>query len=232
LKRLGLVTGGTSGIGLAIAKELRAEGHDLLLVYRDRHDVAELAIRSLAEMPGGRIECLAADLTKSRSVEEILAMARSMESSVSVLVNSAGYSMERLFLRTSDGEIDELMSVHVVNLMKLTRGVVEEMYREKFGRIVNFSSVAVKRKRGLVLYATAKAAVEEFTRSLATEVFARGITVNCIRPCLVRVDNEPSPDTVSISDVVDVARFFLSPAGAQTTGSIVDLDANGVTHGV
>jgi short-subunit dehydrogenase len=224
MRKLAVISGGTSGIGLAAARSLLGKNFDLLLLYRDRHAHAEASRRSLMLSQLARVEILGVDITVSGAQEKIQSRLKTFDSPPEVLINAAGYSLERLFLRTADNEIDDLINTHVSGTLKLTRLILQEMYRFRSGCIINISSSAVKAKYGVVAYATAKAAVETFTQSLASEVFGRGITVNALRPCLISDSSTPLPGTVSMRAVIEQIEFLISAAGAKTTGMVINLD--------
>lgn len=230
MRPLGIITGGTSGIGFAIAQKLSLT-HDLVLVYKDRHDNASVCVDRLkAVTPELQVALFSGDLANTETPESIVAMtADHFKEPPSVLVNAAGHAQSELFMSSKMDSLEAFITVHLLATIRLTHAILPTMYRNRFGRIINFSSVLSDcTVRGTSAYATAKAAIEAFTKCVALEVFHRGVTVNAIKPGLVDTPMttsvrhaNPNRNAIPASDVADLAMYLLSPSANHITGSVM-----------
>jgi len=183
--RLALITGGTSGIGLGAARKL-APSCELALAYADNHERAAQAREEL-QAAGARVRTFARPLASYEDarllVEEVQEVCgRAPE----ILVNSAGRIADGFFFNRAFSDHARLVQEHLLVTMALCHLTVKQMCLDRFGRIVNLSSIsALYAKRGQASYAAAKAAVIGFTRTLALEVAHRGVTVNAVAPGLI-----------------------------------------------
>jgi 3-oxoacyl-[acyl-carrier protein] reductase len=184
---LALVTGGTSGIGLGVARALAAE-HDLALGYRADGERAGAARAGLArDFPAARVEVFAQPLLGYADARALVArVGEAFAAPPLVLVHSAGRVADRLFL---DGPFElhaERLQEHLVAAMALAHLLLGGMYRARRGRVILLGSIGARYvKRGQAGYAAAKAGLEGFARALALEVAHRGVTVNVVAPGLV-----------------------------------------------
>ncbi|MFZ4402699.1 MAG: SDR family oxidoreductase [Pseudobdellovibrionaceae bacterium] len=186
-----LITGGTSGIGLGIAQIL-IKDYDLALVFAKNQEKATASLQLLknkAETLGlqnFKIELFQKELYGSADVQEVYKdILQKFDKPASVLVNSAGQLRDGLFLDSDFSQHEKLIQEHLLVSMAFCHSVIKGMYKNKFGRIINISSISsFFSKRGQSNYAAAKAGLEAFTRTLALEVAHRGVTVNAIAPGL------------------------------------------------
>ncbi|MBV1796596.1 SDR family NAD(P)-dependent oxidoreductase [Siccirubricoccus sp. G192] len=188
-----LVTGAAGGIGAAICRQLAGQGLSVLMLDRDEAALAAAAERVRAA--GGRAEMLVADATAPDAPEEAMARIRALEGRLDALVNVAGGSGPRPV--RSIEEMDDALWEHVIALnltstFRFCRAAVPEMRARGHGRIVNFSSIVARGRKGPVTtqgarlaYATAKAALLGFTAQLAKDEAPHGITVNALMPSLI-----------------------------------------------
>jgi 3-oxoacyl-[acyl-carrier protein] reductase len=186
-KRLALLTGGCSGIGLAAA-QLLAVDHDLALAYASNHERAAAATRDLERLHDGLIVRTFAGRLRGYddSCALVAEVTRAFGRGPDVLVNSVGGTCDELFMGSCFAAQHALVQEHLIVTMALAHLVIREMYKARFGRIVNLSSISAHyAKRGQASYAAAKAGVEGFSRTLAIEVAHRGITVNVVAPGLI-----------------------------------------------
>lgn len=185
MKRLALITGGTSGIGFGAAKALGSQ-YDLALAYASNHEKAKVAKDELLGM-GFNVEIFAQPLEKYADAEALLKVVEEkFGRAPEVLINSAGRIRDGIFMQTDFSQHQAVIQEHLLMTMSLCHVAVKSMYRNKFGRIVNLSSISGSyHKRGQTNYAAAKAGIEAFTKTLAMEVAHRGITANCVAPGLI-----------------------------------------------
>ncbi len=183
-----LVTGGTRGIGRAVAARLADDGARVFLTGTD----AARAEAAAAEVDAyrGRVTGLPLDLADPESVEECFArVASEAGGPLQILVNNAGITRDDLLLRLSPDDWQEVLSVNLGGLYACCRAAVRPMLRARYGRIVNLSSVVgLRGNAGQTAYAASKAGIVGFTKSLAKEVARRNLTVNAVAPGLVETD--------------------------------------------
>lgn len=187
-RRLALVTGGTSGIGLGAAKALLPH-YDLALGYAANEEKARLAVRELEGMApaGARVRAYKVPLRTHADALELLGLIQQdFTAAPLALVHSAGRIHDGLFMDLEFEAHAQIVQEHLVATMALTHACLKPMYRERFGRVVCLSSISARyAKRGQSNYAAAKAGLEGFVRTLALEVAHRGVTVNAVAPGLI-----------------------------------------------
>jgi 3-oxoacyl-[acyl-carrier protein] reductase len=173
--KVALVTGGTRGIGLAIARALAAEGARVAVAARTAADVEEIA----AELRGHGV---AADLTTEAGCAQVLEETRRALGPVTVLVNNLGLRAGSSWEDTGVAEVEQAMAGNLFPAVRLSRAALPDMERERWGRIVVVSSLFGREAGGAPAYNAAKAAENSFVTSLGRAVAARGITVNAVAP--------------------------------------------------
>lgn len=182
--RVALVTGASRGIGEAIAKRLGESGAKVLCAARsaDAVDAVAQAIRQ----GGGDAVPVALDIT-SESAREVVEGLIGEHERIDILVNNAGVTADDLFLRMKKDAWDRVMRTNLDSIYPITQVVVKKMMRNRWGRIINVSSVVgITGNPGQANYAASKAAIIGFTKSLAVELGSRGITANAIAPGFVK----------------------------------------------
>ena len=248
--RIALVTGGSGGIGKAISLTLAATGAAVAVLGRDplKGKEIERQIRN----SGGTAVFYQADIGKPDTVESAISQIQARLGSVDILVNNAAVSgFMGPVVKTPLTELEKVLRVNLVGVFHLSSLVLPRMMENRFGRIINISSVAYKKNSPhTATYNMSKAALNTFTKTLSKEVASYGITVNAVAPGLVLTDRikssrlpfmaeqeglsqdellrrlENETDTKRLSREMDVAALvnFLSSSGAQNiTGSIVDV---------
>jgi 3-oxoacyl-[acyl-carrier protein] reductase len=234
-----LVTGGSRGIGAAIAAALGAGGAHVLVAARGLQGAEESAQRIRAA--GGSAEAVALDISLDDQVQEVLAGAVKAHGTIPLLVNNAGITRDNLLLRMKKEEWDDVVGTNLTGIYRVCRALVPAMVRARYGRIVNITSVSGRiGNPGQVNYAAAKAGIEGFTRSLARELAGRNVTVNCVAPGFIdtemtRVLTEAQRSTLleqvpmhrlgTPADVAAAVGFLLGEGAAYITG--ITLDVNG-----
>lgn len=185
-RRTAIVTGGSRGIGLAIARRLATDGYDLLVTYQRDANSAETARQELVAL-GGTVEILAADIATADGAASTIETALAILGSIDVLVNNAGITRDTLVMRMSEADWDDVVDTNLKGAFLVSKAVLRPMMRRRSGRIINLTSVVGQvGNAGQANYASAKAGLIGLTKSLAKEVGSRNITVNAIAPGFIQ----------------------------------------------
>jgi 3-oxoacyl-[acyl-carrier protein] reductase len=186
--QVAVVTGGSRGIGRATALALGRAGAAVVVGYRERIDAAQQVVAEIIA-GGGRAISLCADVTDPSQCEALVTAALQSFGRLDILVNNAGTSLDRLLTDTAIDEWEAQMAVHLRGMYCCTRAALKPMSTQKYGRIINVSSIwGISGAANEVAYSTAKAGQIGFTKALAQEVAAWGITVNALAPGAVNTD--------------------------------------------
>jgi 3-oxoacyl-[acyl-carrier protein] reductase len=230
-----LVTGATGGIGGAIAKALHKQGATVAISGTKAEK-----LEALATELGERVFVLPCDLRDRPAVVQLADTAEKALGQVDILVNNAGITHDNLFMRMKDDEWDDVIAVNLTSVFILTRGILRNMMRRRYGRIVNIASISgVLGNPGQGNYAASKAGLVGMTKSLAREVASRGITANCISPgfILTPMTDALTPKQVEAiaaaipaqtfgkpEDIAAAAVFFASDEAAYVTGETMHVN--------
>jgi 3-oxoacyl-[acyl-carrier protein] reductase len=236
-----VVTGGSRGIGLAIARRLAGAGYNVIAVARREGDELKDAVREVLEGGIGGLHFRAFDLGEIDGIPSFIKGLRDEFGSIYGLINNAGIGPEGLLANMHNTEIEALVRLNTLSPIVLTKYVVRQMMADGAGRIVNMSSIiAATGYSGLSVYGATKAAATGFTRSLAREVGKLGITVNAIAPGFVMTEltqglSEDQRQRIAgrsalrrLPEADDVARmveYLLGEGGRNVTGSVLTIDA-------
>ncbi len=186
--KIAVVTGGSRGIGRATSVALAQAGAFVLVNYRSNLEAARETVR-LIEEAGGRGELLAFDVADATSVEQGIQGAVGRHERIDILVNNAGISIDQLLLRVSSKDLEMTWATNVNGAVYCAKACIRSMMRNKWGRIINVSSVVAESGNpGQVAYSASKAALLGMTRTLAREYASRGITVNAVAPGFIETD--------------------------------------------
>jgi len=235
-----IVTGGSRGLGLAIAAALAAGGYRVITVARGTTDALNEAIEAAAAGPGA-IDFRAADLADIAGIPNLVRELRKGFGPIYGLVNNAGLGTSGVLGVMPDGDIERLIRLNTLAPIVLSKYVVRSMMAGRGGRVVNISSVvAATGYSGLSVYSATKSALIGFTRSLAREVGQLDITVNAVAPGFVDTDmtrelGEGARDKIARrsalqrmiepADVAASVAFLLSDAARNITGTVLTVDA-------
>jgi 3-oxoacyl-[acyl-carrier protein] reductase len=205
-KRLAIVTGAARGIGRAIVLELLKQGRKVVGLDINVEQLKEL--ENVCQQAGYSVETNCIDITKTSELTKLLEELAEKNNGIGILVNCAGITRDRLMIQMTEDDYDRLMNVNLRAAFFATAVAAKSMIRNKFGRIVNISSVAgVIGQRGSSNYAASKAGLIGMTKSLAREVGKKNVTANCIAPGFILTDM-----TAVLPDVVKQAALKVIPA--------------------
>ena len=234
-----LVTGASRGLGYAIALRLAQQGAAVHLVARNAEGV-ETAARKIAAETGVATHAHAADIGDATAVQALFEAVAKSGSPLEILVNNAGVTRDGLLMRMKDEDFDEVVRINLRSVFLCSRAAVKIMVRQKYGRIVNITSiVGVHGQAGQANYAASKAGIIGFTKSCAKEVASRNITCNAIAPGFIESDmtqalNEMQKTGILASipmgrmggatEVADLAAYLASREAAYITGQVFSID--------
>ncbi len=178
-----LITGATGGIGAAISKTLAKQGAKVILSSTKEDRLKELA----AEI-GGDVKYLSCNLTDAAQVNDLFDKAEELAGGqIDILVCNAGITKDNLVLRMKDEDFEQVLDVNLKSTFILNRNAVKKMMRRKYGRIINIASVVgVTGNPGQCNYVASKAGMIGMSKSMASEVATRGITINCVAPGFIQ----------------------------------------------
>ena len=238
-RRVALVTGGSRGIGRAIALDLARRGHDVAVNYSSRKDAANEVVAEI-EAGGGRAAAFGADVSDADAVAAMFEAVTEQLGPVTVLVNNAGITRDGLLLRMGPEDFDDVIATNLRSAYLCTRAALRSMIRARWGRVVCVASVAgVSGNPGQANYAASKAGLIGFAKSVAKEVGSRGITVNAVAPGFIATDmtdalgddvKDGSLGAIALGrfgqpeEVAALAGFLVSPEAGYITGQVVMVD--------
>jgi len=236
--KIALVTGASQGIGRACALELAKSGATVALAARNEAKLSEVAAEIAAA--GGQAAAFALDVASEESIKDGAKAVLDRFGKVEILVNNAGITRDVLMMRMKRNDWDDVLGTNLTGTFLLTQALLRQMTKNRWGRIINITSVVGRTgQEGQVNYAASKAGLIGFTRSLAREVASRGITVTAVAPGYIETPmtavldeklrakmveqiplGRPGTDTEIAQSVV----FLASDAAAYITGHVLDVN--------
>jgi len=223
-----LITGASGGIGRVIAAALHRQGAEVLLA-----GTRSAALEALAAELETRVHVGLADLSEASAPERLAKDAEAAMGRVDILVNNAGITRDALVLRMSEEEWRTVLEINLTAQFRLTRALLRGMVRRRHGRVIGISSVVgVSGNAGQANYAAAKAAMIGMSKSIAVEVAARGITVNCIAPGLIvtpMTDRLPAEHRQRLVGAIPAGRFGAAEEVAASVVYLASAEAAYVT---
>ena len=232
--RVALVTGGTRGIGAAIAIALKNAGRDVVVNYAGNDHAA----REFEEATG--IKTMKFDVSDHEAVAAAAAQIEKDLGPIEILVNNAGITRDTLLMRMSEEQWDEIMQVNLKSCFNLTKAVLRTMLKARAGSIINMSSVVgIQGNAGQANYAASKAGILGFTKSVALELGSRNIRCNAIAPGFIETEMTDALDEATVQgwrdaiplkrggqpkDVADACVFLGSDMSAYITGQTLSVD--------
>ncbi len=239
MNKVAFITGGTRGIGKQIAIKLASSGFDIALNYRVENEELKNTVSDI-EKNGVRCLAVKGDVTSFSDAEQMVKEIFEKYERIDVLVNNAGITKDNLFIRMKKEDFDDVINVNLVGTFNVTKNVVPIMIKQKYGRIINISSiVGISGNAGQANYSASKAGIIGFTKSLAKELGARNILVNAIAPGFIETNmtsvlkdsikeeigkSIPLKKMGKPEDVANVANFLASEDSSYVTGQVINVD--------
>ena len=233
MSKIVLVTGASRGIGLEAAKRFSKEGYKVIGTSRGDFNLGDL----IGDESAISVQL---DLMSKESIQNLFADLKSEDLLPSVLVNNAGITKDQLFLRMKDEDWDDVIETNLNGLFRVTKAFIKPMVKNKFGRIINISSVAgLMGNSGQVNYSSSKSAMVGFSRSLAKELGSRNITSNVVAPGFIETDmttflnddekvevskNIPMRRFGTVQDVAKCIAFLASDEANYISGQTISVD--------
>jgi 3-oxoacyl-[acyl-carrier protein] reductase len=219
-KRVALVTGGSRGIGRAVAISLAEAGAAVAVNYREKSAEAEAVAKAIRDK-GGRAVAIAADVSKAAEVARMVAAVERELGPVDVLVNNAGIGIIRSVDDLTEEDFDVTIAVNLKSAFLCTQAVIPGMRQRKWGRIVNISSGAARGAGGIgPHYNASKAGMEGLTRGYAARLVKEGITVNAVAPSLIETDMMKGQE--GLVSRIPIGRFGTADEVAQAVMMLLD----------
>ncbi len=235
--KIALVTGGSQGLGKAIALKLAENGADIAVVYVGPEEPALETCREIEAM-GRRAKSYVCDVRDEAAVETTVEAVKNDLGKVDILVNNAGVTRDGLMVGMKDEDYDMVLDINLKGAFHMTRACYRDFMRKKAGKIINISSIAgLVGNVGQVNYAASKAGLIGMSKSIAKELGSRGVCCNCIAPGFIATEmtkdiKEDNPLLQQVpmkkmgtpEDVANVALFLASPESDYVTGETIRVD--------
>ena len=239
MNKVALITGGNRGIGKGIALALAKEGYDIAINYKiENEDV----VNTKKEIEDLKVKCfmMYGDVSSFEDCKNFVDAVINEFGKIDVLVNNAGITRDTLFLRMKEEEYKSVIDVNLIGTFNITRNVIPFMIKNKYGKIINISSVVgISGNAGQTNYSASKAGIIGFTKSLAKEVGSRNILVNAIAPGFIETSmtdglKDEVKEEISkqiplkrmgkIEDVARVVKFLADEDSSYITGQVIHVD--------
>lgn len=237
--RTALVTGGSRGLGRAVCLELARGGANVAFCYAGNEAAARETVRDV-EALGAKALSLRCDVSDAAQVDALVKSAVEAFGRIDILVNNAGVTRDNLIMRMSEEDFDAVIAANLKGAFLCMKAVSRHMLKQRYGRIVNLSSVvALRGNAGQVNYAASKAGIIGMTKSLAKELASRGVTVNAVAPGFIETDmtaalpedaraaaqgSIPMGRLGAPEDVAKAVGFLASDEAAYITGQVLAVD--------
>lgn len=234
-----LVTGASRGIGRSIALALAEAGADIAVNYAGSEDAANETVRLIEEL-GVKAFAVRANVGITAEADAMIKQVNETFGKIDILINNAGITRDNLIMRMKEDEFDQVIETNLKGVFNCLKAVTRPMMKQRYGRIINISSVVgVLGNPGQANYVAAKAGVIGLTKASAKELASRGITVNCVAPGFIATDMTdelseelrnkmlegiPLARLGQPEEVAAVVSFLVSPAASYMTGQTLHVD--------
>lgn len=234
-----LVTGGTRGIGKAIALSLASDGADIAVFATKENDASAAVIKEIEAM-GRKAAFFACNVADAEAVDAAVAQAIDTFGRIDILVNNAGITKDMLLLQMKEDDFDQVVDVNLKGCFHMIKACIRPFVKQRSGRIINISSVVgMMGNAGQANYAASKAGIIGFTKSIAKEYAAKGITCNAVAPGYIQTEmtgalSEQAAQTImnqipakrygTPEDVANVVTFLTQDTTSYITGEVIKVD--------
>ncbi len=239
LGKTAVVTGGSRGIGRAIAIKLAEMGANIVVNYSSAPQKAEEVVALVKQM-GRDAVAIQANVSNGEQIQKMMQEVEEKFSTIDILINNAGITRDTLLMRMKDEDWDQVMEINLKGTFNCTKAVTRKMMKQRSGKIVNIASVVgVMGNIGQANYAASKAGIIGFTKSVAKELATRGINVNAVAPGFIQTEmtdvlteevkeglmsNIPMNQLGTPEDVANVVAFLCSDDAKYITGQVLHVD--------